>query len=455
MRALKILILVLVGAPTLAQDSRFGGDWKGALDLGQSQLPLVFHLSRDEEGWQASMDSPQQGATGIAASAVTVDGDAVEIAIDRIGGRFTGNYVDRRIEGVWEQGGRRFPLTLTPASPEDSLVNRPQEPQPPYPYRTETVSFPGGADGITLAGTLTLPEDGAPYAVAVLASGSGPQDRDETIFGHKPFKLIADRLTKAGLAVLRFDDRGVGDSSGDFAAATTEDFARDMAAAARYAADRDEIDGDRVALIGHSEGAHVATLAANLLQNRPEAVVMIAPAAATGERVLKDQLQRILAANGAPPGQIATALAQQKAIIDRAKEAEDAEAAKAAIKAYLVDAGAPEQAAEAQAAQMGSPWMRRFLVTDPKPDFESLSMPVFALFGSKDTQVSPELNRPELDESLKELDGYRVRVFEGLNHLMQPTQTGAPTEYGQIEQTMAPEVLSAITDWLTAQLDIR
>ena len=241
---------LLVAAPLHAQD-RFAGTWSGELDVGVAQLRLVLHVEPGEEGYTAAMDSPDQGAFGIKASEVTTTGDSLIVEFADIAGQYAG-VVDAEgtsLSGTWSQGGQVFPLVLERGEPEQ--VHRPQHPEAPFPYREEEVRFAGGSDGVELAGTLTLPASGGPHPAAILLSGSGPQDRNEEIFQHKPFLVLADYLTRRGIAVLRYDDRGVAESTGEFAAATTRDFAADAEAALAYVRTRTDIEPGAIGLGGN------------------------------------------------------------------------------------------------------------------------------------------------------------------------------------------------------------
>jgi pimeloyl-ACP methyl ester carboxylesterase len=424
------------------------GEWGGVLDAGAAKLRLKLTIADEGGKLSAVMDSLDQGAKLPVASIEETAGEVV-FTLPAIGGRYEGVLDPTRtvLTGTWSQGGASLPLTLTKGvAPE--APKRPQTPQPPFPYRVDEVTIPTPTPGVTLAGTLTLPEGPGPFPAAVLISGSGPQDRDETLLGHKPFLVLADHLTRRGIAVLRYDDRGVAKSTGDFGAATTADFAVDAAAAAAWLRARPEIDTARVGLIGHSEGGLIAPLVASR-DDRVAWTVLLAGPAVPGEAALVEQAKRIALATGAP----AEAVAAQNAVFARAvaavvAHADDPEAARREAEAVLVAAGTPKAQAEAAASQFATPWFRHFLTYDPAPALRDARGPMLALYGEKDLQVPPEQSAPVLKRLRPTAE---VEVLPSLNHLFQTATTGSPQEYAQIEQTMAPTVLDRIAGWILEQ----
>jgi len=428
------------------------GTWAGVLDTGGAgTLRLVFHLAPAADGsLSATLDSPDQGAFGIAAGPVTLTADSLRIEVPVVAGHYEGAITasGARIEGTWNQGGMNFPLALEPSA--DSGPVRPQEPEAPYPYEAVDVRFDSKADGVTLAGTLTLPPGDGLHPAVVLISGSGPQDRDETVFGHRPFLVLADHLTRQGIAVLRYDDRGVAQSTGDISTAVTPDFADDAEGAVRFLLGRPEIDPSRIGLIGHSEGALVAPIVANRSED-VAFVVLLAGTGVNGEELLVMQLIAINRAMG-----VSEEITQQRSGLQRellgllAGTADDSVVADRA-REVLAGAGVTGQAAEAQLAALRSPWMRYFLTYDPLPELRELDVPVLAVWGEKDTQVPPDGNRPQVDAALAASGNAEVTsvVLPGLNHLFQTAGTGAPTEYAAIEETFSPVALDQISEWIT------
>lgn len=450
--------VLLMAAPLQAQGvDRFAGAWNGTLDVGAAQLRLVFHVTSAEEGYTATLDSPDQGAHGIPASGVSVSGDSLVVEFAQLTGRYAGEIdtTDVKLIGTWTQGGQSFPLELERGEPEE--VRRPQHPEPPYPYEAEDVRFAGGAEGVELTGTLTLPEGPGPHPAAILVSGSGPQDRDETIFQHKPFLVLADYLTRRGIAVLRYDDRGVAGSTGDFAAATSEDFADDAAAAVAYLRSREGIDPAEVGVVGHSEGG----LVAQLLAARPDVpvayVVTIGGPGLAGDSVLALQVDALNAAAGMSDEQRAANNALQRRLMDVAISDVPADSARERIVEIFEAAapGAPADQLRRQAEAITSPWMRWFLRHDPRSVLRELTVPLLAVNGARDLQVLAGPNLAAIASALEAAgnEDFRVVELEGLNHLLQTSETGQVAEYGRIEETIAPVALETIGDWIVERVD--
>jgi uncharacterized protein len=367
----------------------------------------------------------------------------------------------------FSQQGQSLPCDLEAVDAEEfaELMTpaRPQTPKPPFPYAITEVTIDNPeAPGVTLAATLTVPEGPGPHPGLVLITGSGLQDRDETIAEHKPFWILADTLSRQGIAVLRYDDRGYAGSTGDPTLATLEDFASDARAVARWLAERPEIDGDRVGLLGHSEGGVVAPLIASQHPKDADFLVLLAGTGVPGHQIILHQLGLIMRASGADEAVITRELAQTKALHQALLDTRDAtpDAAKAALAAVireqfaaLSDAeratlGDLDAAVERQVAAMSSPWLRHFLAYDPIPALKRVKVPVLVLFGDKDLQVDPEQNLAPMRAALKPNKRAEFVRFPGLNHLFQPATTGLPAEYGVIEQTLAPELLETVSTWL-------
>lgn len=428
--------------------SDLAGTWEGPLAVGGQSIRIVFRIRPDGT---AVMDSPDQGARDIPVDTPTVDGGVVRLTVPALGGRFEGRRANDGgvITGVLAQGGVTLPLILTRTSATVVELARPQNPVPPFPYRSEEVAFDNAeAPGVRLTGTLTLPEGDGPFPAAILISGSGPQDRDETVFGHKPFAVWADALTRRGIAVLRYDDRGTAGSTGDFAAATSADFTTDADAAFAYLATRPEIDGRRIGLIGHSEGGTIAPLVAQ--EGVPVAwVVMLAGPAVSGGALLTEQSRVTQVAMGIAPAVIDANVAIQARIMRAvAENASSAEATVAAVDAVLVEAGLAEVQRQAQARQLSSAWTRWFIAHDPGPALAGLDVPLLVLYGGKDVQVPADQNAPVLSRLKPDAE---VVILPDLNHLMQPAVTGLPNEYEAIETTIDPQALSTVVDWVVAQ----
>jgi pimeloyl-ACP methyl ester carboxylesterase len=452
------------------------GHWEGALDAGIATLRIVFHFERDGDGWKATMDSPDQGATGIQVTKVTLDGKALRLEVDSVRGHYTGTLDDQgeRCTGNWSQG-IALELDLKRVA-EPSKPARPQEPKPPFPYAIHEVEYsydpaqgpqaslePRAATGkkrLTLAGTLTVPHGDGPHPAALLITGSGVQDRDETIFGHKPFWVLADCLSRRGLAVLRVDDRGVGKSTGSAATATSEDFAEDVRAGIAFLhTRRADIDPRRIGLIGHSEGGLIAPLVA--ADNGDVAfVVLLAGPGLPGTEIIKLQEQLI----GKASGRSQSRLAADAAFRDRLNQALTTADAPdpAVLRAILEQAvenltpfevqaiGDPQAHIDRQIAIVTSPWYRFFLRHDPIPSLERVRCPVLALNGAKDLQVDAKQNLPPIRAALARADNQDVTIEElpKLNHLFQTAITGGLQEYAVLQETFAPVALEQIANWL-------
>jgi hypothetical protein len=447
-------------ADTVALDAptreRLPGTWQGTLDVGGTQLRVVFNVSEASDGaLTATMDSPDQGATGLPVDSVQVTADTVRFGLTAIQGAFAGVMSDtsRAIDGQWAQGGLKLPLRLqrVDRAPE---VRRPQTPSEPFPYVTEDVTVRNEEEGVTLAATVTRPDTSAAVPGVVLISGSGPQDRDETIAGHKPFWVMADYFTRRGFAVLRYDDRGVGGSTGDFRRATIENFATDAQAALDALQRHPGVDSARVGFLGHSEGGLVAPLAA---QRSSEAafLVLIGTPGVPGDELLYQQAEALATAQGAQ----GYSLAQQRGTQQRLyniilSDADSTEKANQLAQVMREASGIEgDQAINTEIRRLLSPWFQNFLRYDPRPALRAVDAPVLALTGTKDLQVPADTNLAAIRQALKAGDNaaYTVEAIEGLNHLLQPADTGLPSEYARIETTVAPEALARIAGWIREQ----
>jgi pimeloyl-ACP methyl ester carboxylesterase len=458
--ALLLMLLFPLKAPA-QQPSDFAGHWEGAIELPGEPLGIAVDLAVGEGGWQGTIDIPMQGAKGLPLADVRTDGVAVSFRIAGVPGNptFEGALRQGRISGLFRQSGQEFPFHLGRESV--APLRRPQEPRPPFPYRVEEVTVERA--GITLAGSLTLPEGAGPFPAAVLISGSGAQDRDETIFGHKPFLLLADYLTRARIAVLRSDDRGVGGSGGRLADATSADLAEDALAWVHMLAARPEIDTTAIGLIGHSEGGMVGPIAA-MQSDRVAFLVLMAGPGVPGAEILVAQTEALTRAAGGDSLLIARQAEAQRRLLEAVVAGAAADRQRQLLRALVLvqmeampegpdKTKAVDQAVTTALAQLQTRWMRYFLEYDPRIALRRVRVPVLVLNGELDLQVPPDLNLGEIERTLRE-GGDRdvtVRRFPGLNHLFQPARTGLPAEYGSIETTLAPVVLETIRDWITTR----
>ncbi|UAL09849.1 alpha/beta hydrolase family protein [Caulobacter segnis] len=414
--------VLLAPVVAMAQVAPIAGDWYGTLAIPNGpKLALVFHIKPDGS---ATVDSPNQMAKGMPATATLADGK-VAVTLSAIPASFEGavSADGQSLQGQWLQGGGALPLTMSRTAP---VLNRPQAPKPPFPYRAEEVSYRNPASGLKLAGTLTLPEGAGPFPAVVLITGSGAQDRDETMFGHKPFLVIADALTRKGVAVLRVDDRGTGGSEkGDASAASIPAFATDVAAGVAFLRGRPDIDPARVGLLGHSEGGQVAPLVA---QNRA-----------------------LFAASGMPDDQVEILVKNRAERFAAVRDAKDADDARVRLTEVLNRQGLPPTSPERVATlTLASPAWRYFLSTNPADALAKVKVPVLAIGGSKDLQVDAKTNLAAIRAALAGDQDVTVKELPGLNHLFQTANTGLVIEYGQIEETIAPAALATIVDWTAA-----
>ncbi|MBX9880399.1 MAG: alpha/beta fold hydrolase [Sphingomonas sp.] len=438
-------------APEAAQS--IDGDWDGTLTVSAIKLRLALHIRTDATGTKGTIDSIDQQAMGIPISKIDRDAGAVIFEIASVNAAFkavldpTGN----TLTGEWRQGSNTLPLIFTRRQPGQvqPVSARPQTPKRPYPYREEEINFSEDGAPFRLAGTLTLPRGAGPYPAVVLVAGSGPNTRNEPILGHEPFLVIADHLTRHGIAVLRYDKRGTGASGGVYATATTRDFADDAEAALAYLKNRPEVDARHVGLIGHSEGGLIAPIVA--AQDRSAAfIVMMGGPGVNGAQVWLEQLKLVLAAEGMAPDKIAAAVAQRQRTIQILLNESDAKTAATKLRA-LMSGDAPAAQVEAAIVAVNNQWFREFLHYEPAPTLRKVNCPVLVLQGSKDLQVSAAQNLPAIRTALRKNQHVEVVELPGLNHLFQSAQTGGPGEYSQIEETIAPAALDMLANWIVRQ----
>jgi pimeloyl-ACP methyl ester carboxylesterase len=442
--------------------------WEGKLEAGAGiSLRIVVHMGKTADGTlMATLDSPDQGARGLKVDTITLDKSALVFEMKRLMARYEGklNAEGTEAVGTWTQAGNELPLTLKKTE-KASERRRPQTPRPPFPYKVVDVKYPGAGEQMTLAGTLTEPEGDGPFPAVILISGSGAQDRDETLFEHKPFLVLADALTRRGIAVLRVDDRGVGGSTGSTMDSTTDDFAGDVMAGLAFLKSRSEIDAKHLGLIGHSEGGIIAPLVASR-SGDAAFIVLMAGTGLPGEDILYLQGQAILKAMGAEDGDLKLQLEMQKQIFQALKSEKDEKALETRLREVVKSLleSQPEKTRkklanmegliEGQLKMVRSAWFRYFLTFDPRPTLAKVRCPVLAIIGEKDLQVPPRENLAAIESTLKGAGNDRVTVKElpQLNHLFQTCKTGTPSEYAEIEETLSPSALSVIGDWIEARV---
>jgi hypothetical protein len=448
-----------------ARPDGFLGHWEGNTETPGGPLPIRIDLARQDTTWTGTWDSPAQMVTGLPMTDIRISGNEFQFAGKDIPGNpvWKGKLEGGRITGTLSQSGMQMPFVFSRETLAPPV--RPQEPKPPFPYQAEEVSYPVG--DIKLAGTLTIPEGKGPFPAALLITGSGPEDRNEEVFGHKPFLILADDLTRAGIAVLRVDDRGVGGSGGGKTHPTSADLAQDILQGVAYLRGRPEVDSRKIGLIGHSEGGLIGPIAAS--QSTEVAfVVLLAGPGVPGDEIISRQTELIFRANGMMEDSLRMLLDQQHRMHQLIRSGADSSRIREFVMnealAQVDDSAkavglTPEMQAELdqgvnrETTVMNSPWFRYFLTTDPRPFLRRLTVPVLALGGELDLQVDPDQNLPEIKRALEEGGNKDVTVtkLSGLNHLFQKATTGKVEEYARIEETMNPVALQTVRGWIVAR----
>lgn len=421
-----ILALMAVAVVTLRAQT---GAWTGKLKVSGVELALIFNIGEES----ATLDVPDQGAKDIP---VEVSRDAVggiTLNVPAINASFKGLWAGKVIAGTFTQHGMSFPMTLTPGAP---VVRRPQTPVGPFPYATEEVSFTNG-DAV-LKGTLTLPENcDRKTPVLIMVTGSGLQNRDEEMFSHKPFAVIADAFARAGIATLRYDDRGFGESTGDVVLCTTEDLKNDALAGVRLLRER----FDKVGVLGHSEGGSIALMLA--ADNQVDFAISLAGMIVSGAETLLEQNRRAFESAGLPESEVE---AFARLLSDTFTAIRTRAPLPSADNYDITDALRKNYAAALPSFR--TPYMEFFLGLDLSASLSGITCPVMALNGTKDTQVQCDRNIAALEAGLPSNSRSVIRAEDGLNHLFQHCVTGEVSEYKSIEETFSPEVLSEMIAWI-------
>jgi pimeloyl-ACP methyl ester carboxylesterase len=436
------------------------GFWAGALDAGVIKLRLLMKFSKSADGkLQGSLDSLDQGVNDIPMTTITFQEGALHVEIKSIGASYDGKLSadGTQLNGDFSQGGK-LPLNLKRIEKlSDGAIKRPQTPVKPYPYEETEVTYQNQLDKVTLAATLTTPKGAGPFPAVVLITGSGAQNRDEMLLGHQPFLVLSDYLTRRGIAVLRADDRGIGGTSKGAEEDTSENYVGDALAGVEFLKTRKEINPKQIGLVGHSEGGMIAPMAAIKSTDVAFIVLMAGPGIA-GDKLLVRQNGLIAAAEC--EREVKNSMAQAAELFEIAKNEKDPAAAKQKLQeaSKRIENDARKQL-EAQLTTAGqrindvfSPWYRFFLKYDPRPTLMKVRIPVLALNGDRDTQVPAKEDLDGIEQALK--DGgnsdFKIVLLPKLNHLFQTSVTGSPSEYSQIEETIAPVVLQTIGDWIVA-----
>lgn len=458
-----LLITFLVSFSLTAQE--IAGQWNGALKVQGTQLRLVFNITKTDNGLSSTMDSPDQGAKGIPTTTTSFENSILKITIENAKIEYIGTLGnDNIIVGTFKQGGQTFPMNLSKEIIEKEKLLRPQEPTKPYSYYSEDITFENKKAGISLAGTLTLPKKEGVFPVVILISGSGPQNRDEEILGHKPFLVLSDYLTKNGIAVLRYDDRGTAFSKGDFKTATSADFATDVESAIEYLKNRKEINKKKIGLIGHSEGGLIAPMVASKAKD-VAFIVLLAGTGIQGDQLLLLQQKLIGKVSGVSDEDLKKNELTNRKAFDIVNKSTSLEQLKTDLTAFILQEMKDNPNAEKpkgmtdddfvkmQVNQIANPWMQFFIKYNPALVLTKVKCPVLAINGEKDLQVPAKENLDAIKKALTKGGNKKVTIKEmsNLNHLFQECKTGSPDEYATIEQTFSPTALTEILTWLQTQ----
>lgn len=459
-----VLIFVLLSCFIPYAQEDISGKWFGKLNVMGSELFFSLEFQKNETAYSGTMDIPQQNAKGIPLSSVTFENKTLVFNFEQAKFSYSGKLNENNeFEGIFSQNGQNFPLHLSRTQTPLKKLNRPQEPSPPFDYIIEDVTFSNKKDKITLGGTLTTPKTGN-FPIVILISGSGQQDRNSEILGHKPFWVIADYLTKNGIGVLRIDDRGVGESGGNPATSTTHDFAGDIEAAVSFIKTKKGIHTKKIGLIGHSEGGMIAPIVASRDKSISFIVLLAAPGIPCDE-LLMEQTFLIAKVSGATDNEIAEVQKINKSVYDLAKSDLTNEALKSDLEKVFVAQLYKDSASinlnknertlmiNQQVESVSYPWFRNFLRFKPEEYLKKVKCPVLALNGDKDLQVSAQSNLDGIKIALTKGGNKKITIkkYPNLNHLFQECITGSTEEYGEIEQTFSPQVLSDMREWILNQ----
>jgi alpha-beta hydrolase superfamily lysophospholipase len=446
-----IIILSFLLVNLIAFSQSFKGDWRGELTINGFSLPIVFHVDSTATGWKSTMDSPKQGAKGIPCDITSVNNKSILIQIQKIRFTYKGNLTSNdAIQGELNQNNASFALNLQRSYEE--IKTQTEQATISSAYASEEIKFTNPNGGHTLAGTFTFPKDGKAHKTVVLISGSGPQNRDEEIFDQKPFFTIADYLTKQGIAVLRFDDRGVGASTGDFASATTFDLATDVEAAVNFLKTRKEV--AEIGLIGHSEGGVIAPILASK-SNDIKFIVLLAGPGTSGKEVLIDQAKLISEVNKVPANEIEKSIAFNSKMYELISQRADTSILHSTFMNELKSLQGnsfKENEAELMYNQLTSSWFTTFITLEPSVYLSKVTCPVLALNGTKDLQVPCDKNLEAIKTIVTQNGNKNVTTIplKNLNHLFQKSKTGSPAEYAELKEPFSPKALKIIGDWILA-----
>ena len=488
------VLLCLIIAGNIATSKNLTGYWNGVIKVPGKQFRIGFNINQTDKGFIATMDSPDQGVKRVKVSKTSLDNDVVKFILTESQIEYVGNFVgDDSISGTLTQIGHPFSVGLLKGIP-DTLV-RPQLPKKPHPYYTEDITFTNKKDKIGFSGTLTLPKKTGNFPAVVILSDFGSQNRNGDIADHKPYLVIADYLTKNGIAVLRFDDRGTGESQGDYKTASTLEFKSDVEAALEYLQLRPEVNKQHIGLIGHGEGAVIAPMIASKMIDI-DFIVLLAGAGIPGNSLLLKQQESIGVAKNLNKAELAKSVELNKGAYDIIQKSANTDKLKSALKVYFktalkdttknivaksvtlnqkltkqdsikihiqdsinvklakADSLKKVEFTNKQIEILTSPWMQYFVKYNPALTLEKVKCPVLIYNGARDLQVSPIVNLDAMVAALQKGGNakYDTKAFPTLNHYFQPSKTGLPSEYGEIEQTFSPQVLDEMTKWINIKI---
>ena len=437
------------------------GSWLGKLSVQGIELRLVYNLKLNEkDSLIATLDSPDQGAKNIPLGQVILADKKLTIKAPLLSGEYNGTITgDSTIEGAWTQRGVNYAVNLKKLK-IPFLVSRPQEPKPPFPYTSEDVTFTNDKFNIKLAGTLTMPAGSGPFKAVIMITGSGAQNRNEELMGHKPFLIIVDYLTRHGIAVLRYDDRGIGGSQGKYSEATSADLATDAESAFNFLKNNPKINPAEIGFAGHSEGGLIAPIVAST-NHAIGFIISLAGPGVSGEEIILRQTADISRISGVKESDIKESIETNKKVYEILKKEKDNKKAEAMIVDLFrktqenkkMSEEDTEKAVNQLKMSFGASqytWFRYFIMTNPSTFWKKVKCPVLALNGDKDLQVAADENLPAIKKALKRNKSVKTVLLPGLNHLFQHCKTGLPAEYSTIEETFSPEALKIITDWILA-----
>jgi len=453
-----LIAVLFFSAFSISYSQTITGTWEGKLDLGLQQLPLVFNFESAPEGWKGSLDSPQQNAFGIPLTSVLFDGMLLSIQIAPLGADFEGTLVNNNIIGQFTQSGLSLSLTLSPSKKkESSLAKRPQTPKEPFPYEIINTSFVQKNEDILFKGTVTKPKGEGPFTSVVLISGSGPQDRNSELFGHFPFWVIADYLTRRGIVVLRYDDRGVGESEGTMEGATTNDFVKDTWAAVEKLQSFSFVEKRKIGVIGHSEGGLISWMMGAENTGNLAFIAALAPPVIPIDSLMSEQTYDIIRASGAEEELAKEQQAYNFKLYQLIKTSQNTEEADKKLKGFLasdttlIELDSVKKTIQVdklleQYASLTAPWFYQFIKIEPKNYISRVTVPSWVAFGGRDKQVNAMSNKKSLAQM--GMENIEVKFYEKLNHLFQTAETGAISEYSSISETFNPNVLEDMANWI-------